>query len=72
MVENNEKVSTELTLALNLNENERKRTLDLDVGYNDISDEWELIVKYIGNISDLSEEIGFKYTELYSNFQLYI
>ena len=70
MVENNEKVSTELTLALNLNENERKRTLDLDVGYNDISDEWELIVKYIGSISDLSEEIGFKYTELYSNFAI--
>ena len=48
------KIDTELQLALTLSPAEREKSLDLDVGYDKAFREWELIVKYSGDL----ERIG--------------
>ena len=45
-----QKIENQLNLAINIPEDERVRTQDLDTGYNMTENEWELIVKYNGNI----------------------
>jgi subtilisin family serine protease len=47
---NNQKLENLLNLALDADENERERSEILDVGYDPIEKEWELIVKYSGDI----------------------
>ena len=42
---NNQKLENLLNLALDADENERERSEILDVGYDPIEKEWELIVK---------------------------
>ena len=43
---NNQKLENLLNLSLDADENERERSEILDVGYDPIEKEWELIVKY--------------------------
>ncbi len=50
---NNQKLENMLNLALDATEQERKRSLELDVGYNPIDQEWDLIVKYSGDLEDV-------------------
>lgn len=47
---NNQKLENLLNLSLNATEAERERSEVLDVGYDPIEKEWELIIKYSGNI----------------------
>ena len=47
---NNQKLENLLNLSLDADENERERSEILDVGYDPIEKEWELIVKYSGDI----------------------
>ena len=47
---NNQKLENLLNLALDADENERERSEILDVGYDPIEKEWELTVKYSGDI----------------------
>lgn len=70
MVEDPSKLGTELNLALATPQDERRKSLDLDVGYNNAFDQWELIVKYIGSLQNLSLEIGFTYVELKNSFAI--
>ena len=49
---NNQKLENLLNLALDADENERERSEILDVGYDPIEKEWELIVKYSGDRYD--------------------
>lgn len=55
---NNPKIDTELQLSLELTETEREKSLDLAVGYDEEFDEWELIVKYSGDVTVLMRELG--------------
>jgi len=70
MVEDSSKLGTELNLALATPQDERRKSLDLDVGYNNAFDQWELIVKYIGSLENLSHELGFTYVELKNGFAI--
>ena len=45
-----------LNLALGATEREREKSLQLGVGYEPVDQTWEVIVKYSGNISQLSLE----------------
>ncbi|TCT14374.1 subtilase family protein [Natranaerovirga pectinivora] len=54
----NQKLENQLNLALSVTERVRQRTLDLDIGFFDDIEVWELIVKYNGNILALEEELG--------------
>lgn len=46
----NQKIENLLNLALDATEEEREKSLELDVGYNPIDREWDLIIKYSGNL----------------------
>lgn len=52
-----QKIENQLNLAINIPEDERVRTQDLDTGYNMTENEWELIVKYNGNIETAAMNI---------------
>lgn len=57
----NQKVENLLNLALEATEEEREKSLELDVGYNPIDREWDVIVKYSGSperIRALAEEMS--------------
>ena len=48
-----QKLENLLNLALDATEEEREKSLNLDVGYNPIEKEWDLIVKYSGNLEEV-------------------
>ena len=64
-----QKLENVLNLALSATVEEREKSLELNVGYEPISREWELIVKYTGNISCL-EEIAENVIELQNQFAI--
>ena len=64
------KVDTELNLSLDIPYSERKRALDLNEGFNSEYDEWELIIRYFGDLSVISEEVPFAYIELLSGYAI--
>ena len=49
-----EKLENVLNLALDVPQAERERSLDLDVGYNEEANTWDLIVRYTGDIRRLT------------------
>lgn len=66
----NSKLSTELNLALNIPYEEREKSLDLDVGYSEELDEWELIIRYVGSLEEISRDIPFIYNELLGGYAI--
>lgn len=64
------KLSTELNLALQIPYDERIKAMDLNVGYNDSFNIWELIIRYTGNIDEISRDIGFTYKELLNGYAI--
>ena len=53
-----QKLANDLNLALELDEQTRSKAPALDTGYDALSDTWELIVKYNGDIGARAEELG--------------
>ncbi|MBQ9279112.1 MAG: S8 family serine peptidase [Lachnospiraceae bacterium] len=64
------KLSTELNLSLSVPYKERENSLGLNVGYYPLENEWELIIRYFGNLDDINEEIAFSYIELFNGFAI--
>lgn len=64
-----QKLENLLNLALGATEEEREKSLELDVGYNPIDREWELIVKYSGNLDEI-RALGVQVVELMNNFAI--
>lgn len=54
----NQKRENLLNLALDTDEEERARTGDLNVGFNEQTRSWELIVKYHGDLAGAASEIS--------------
>lgn len=52
---NSQKVDNQLNLALDSTVQEREKTIDLNVGFDEASGLWELILKYSGDLSILEE-----------------
>lgn len=50
-----QKVENLLNLALNATPEEREKSLNLDVGYELAENEWEIIVKYTGNLEGVEK-----------------
>lgn len=65
----NQKIENLLNLALSATEEERAKSLELDVGYNPIDREWDLIVKYSGTISCISK-LAVKVVELINEYAI--
>lgn len=68
MILDESKLSTELNLALQTPYDERVNSMDLNVGYNEEFKEWELIIRYTGNLEHISQLVGFTYTELLNGY----
>ena len=64
----NPKIDTELQLSLALTEEEREKSLDLNVGFDDLFQEWELIVKYSGDITPIMQELSATITPLLNEY----
>ncbi len=52
----NQKMENLLNLALDATDEEREKSLNLDVGYDPEEMQWDVIVKYSGDITWLEEE----------------
>ncbi len=64
------KVSTDLFLAMNVPDNIRQDSVDLNVGYDELFDEWELIIRYTGNLDNISEELNVNIEELLGGYAI--
>ncbi|MGN0154298.1 MAG: S8 family peptidase [Lachnospiraceae bacterium] len=62
------KISPDLNMAIGLPEEEREKSLDLNVGYDELFEEWELIIRYTGSLSDIREELGLSIEELLGGY----
>lgn len=62
------KIGAELMLAISVPEEVREKSLDLNVGYNDIFNEWELIIRYTGNVDNIREELNISIEELLGGY----
>ena len=65
----NQKIENMLNLALNATEEEREKSLELDVGYDPIEREWDLIVKYSGDLEQI-EGLPAKVVRLRNEFAI--
>ena len=52
-IDMDEKIENQLNLSLSLTPEEREKSRDLDVGYDRQQNLWELIIRYIGDISQI-------------------
>lgn len=52
-----QKLENLLNLALSIEESERQKSAQLNVGYSEVTNTWELIVKYNGDIGRLSGSV---------------
>lgn len=66
----NNKISPELTMALELPEAEREKSLNLNVGYNKLFTEWELIVRYTGSLSQIQKDLNISIEELLGGYAI--
>lgn len=62
-----QKVENLLNLALDATEEERMKSLELEVGFNPIDREWDLIIKYSGTL-DAVRELASGVTELSNEY----
>ncbi len=64
------KVSPELNIAIDLPEREREKSLDLNVGYSEEFEEWELIIRYTGSLDEIRNELGISMEELLGGYAI--
>lgn len=64
-----QKLENILNLALDASEEERDKSLELNVGYNPIEREWDLIVKYSGSL-DCVRELGARVVEMQNEYAI--
>lgn len=64
-----QKMENLLNLALNATEEERERSVELNVGYDEEDNVWDLIVRYHGDILRLATE-EIKIAELYTGYAI--
>ena len=64
-----QKLENLLNLALGATDEEREKSLNLDVGYHPIDREWELIIKYSGNL-DQVRDLASQVVELQNEYAI--
>lgn len=64
----NNKIDLELRVALDTTYSDRIKSIDLNTGYYQDTNQWELIVKYVGDLNYISENVGFSYVELLNGY----
>ena len=70
-METNQKIETLFRAALDATPEEREKSSDLSIGFFPEEDQWEVIVKYYGNLSDLADKYPQLQTvELLNNYAI--
>ena len=64
------KAGNQLNLAMELSEEERGQSESLQTGYDEITKEWELIVKYHGNLEELAVLLEMKAVPLLNSYAI--
>ena len=64
-----QKLENLLNLALDSNEDEREKSLNLNVGYDPIDRDWDLIIKYSGSL-DSVRNLASRVTELLNEYAI--
>lgn len=64
-----QKAENLLNLALDATEEEREKSLELEVGYNPVEREWDLIIKYSGSLEAV-REIATRVDELLNEYAI--
>ena len=64
-----QKIEDLLNLALDATQEEREKSLELDVGYDPIEREWDVIVKYSGSLDDI-KALSVRMTELLNEYAI--
>ena len=64
-----QKIEDLLNLALDVTQEEREKSLELDVGYDPIEREWDVIVKYSGSLDDI-KALSVRMTELLNEYAI--
>lgn len=62
------KISPELSVAIDLSVEEREKSLDLNVGYSEEFEEWELIIRYTGSLEDVKSDLDIAIEELLGGY----
>ncbi|MDD5936266.1 MAG: S8 family serine peptidase [Clostridiales bacterium] len=65
-----QKIENPLNLALDVSATERERSVDLNFGFDDETNLWELIVRFNTGLERAASEIGFSYVELLANYAI--
>lgn len=65
-----DKTGNQLNLAVEISDEERSQSQDLQTGYNEVTKEWELIVKYHGNLEELAALLGIKAVPLLNSYAI--
>ncbi len=60
----NAKLDNTLNLALSVPEEERRLTEDLNIGYDPAENTWELIVRYVGSLERIAQDLDLRVTPL--------
>lgn len=53
-----EKDKSGFFMAINISVSVRKNTLDLNVGFDEYFEEWEIIIRYTGSLDNIREELN--------------
>lgn len=69
IVVNNQKIDNELNLALSSTDEERVKTENLNVGYDNVSKTWQLIVRYSGTLNSI-RKLGVDAQELLNGYAI--
>lgn len=64
------KISPELNIAIGIPEEDREKSLDLNVGYSERFDEWELIIRYTGSLDEIREQLNISVEELLGGYAI--
>lgn len=67
---NTEKIDNQLNLALSSSQEQRDRTADLNIGYDEEANTWELIVKYSFSLDKIRDELDITVVELMANYAI--
>ena len=66
---NSQKRENLLNLSLDVTEEEREKSMELGVGVDEASSQWEVIVRYSGDLSRY-EELGINQVELLGGYAI--
>lgn len=68
---NEQKIENELNLALEATQEEREKSITLETGYDAQERTWEIIVRYVGDLSKIAQE-SVQVTELMNGYAILV